>query len=48
MRAPLGFCEDPQRKKVVKSLTIDEGYFSVEKVWGLQSEGIRMAMGGGL
>lgn len=38
-------CEDPLQKKVGESLTTDEGYFSVEEVCALQSEGIRTVMG---
>ena len=38
-------CEDPMQEKVGRSLTIDEGYFSVEEVCGLQGEGIRTVMG---
>ena len=38
-------CDDPLQKKVGQSLTTDEGYFSVEEVCALQSEGIRTVMG---
>ena len=38
-------CDDPKQEKVGKSLTTDEGYFSVEEVCALQSEGIRTVMG---
>lgn len=38
-------CEDPLQKKVGESLTTYEGYFSVEKVCVLQTEGIRTVMG---
>jgi len=38
-------CDDPFQKKVGQSLTTDEGYFSVEEVFVLQDEGIRMVMG---
>lgn len=38
-------CDDPMQEKVGKSLTTDEGYFSVEEVCALQSEGIRTVMG---
>jgi transposase len=38
-------CEDPQQKKVLQSLTADEGYFCVEEVCGLQGEKIRTVIG---
>ena len=38
-------CEDPKQEKVGKSLTTDEGYFSVEEVCALQGERIRTVMG---
>lgn len=38
-------CEDPEHRKTGQSLTSDEGYFSVESVCLLQSEGIRTVMG---
>ncbi len=38
-------CEDPMQEKVGTSLTTDDGYFSVEEVCALQSEGIRTVMG---
>lgn len=38
-------CEDPMQKKVGRSLTADEGYFSAEEVCALQGEGIRTVMG---
>lgn len=38
-------CQDPKQKKVGRSLTTDEGYFSVEEVCALQGEGIRTVMG---
>jgi transposase len=38
-------CEDPMQEKVGRSLTADEGYFSVEEVCALQGEGIRTVMG---
>lgn len=38
-------CEDPMQEKVGRSLTADEGYFSVEEVRALQGEGIRTVMG---
>ena len=38
-------CEDPGHRKTGQSLTSDEGYFSVESVCLLQSEGIRTVMG---
>ena len=38
-------CEDPQQNKVLRSLTADEGYFSVEEICGLQAERIRAVIG---
>ena len=38
-------CEDPGQEKVGRSLTTDEGYYSVEEVCALQGEGIRTVMG---
>lgn len=38
-------CEDPEQQRVGRSLTTDEGYFSVEEVCCLQGEGIRTVMG---
>ncbi len=38
-------CDDPQQEKVGQSLTIDEGYFSLDEVCALQSEGLRTIMG---
>lgn len=38
-------CDDPEQKKVLTSLTADEGYFSVEEVCGLQGERVRVIIG---
>lgn len=38
-------CEDPQQKKVLSTLTADEGYFSVEEICGLQGERVRVIIG---
>ena len=38
-------CNDPLQKKVLRSLTADEGYFSVEEICALQQEGIRTIVG---
>ena len=38
-------CDDPMQEKVGRSLTTDEGYFSVEEVCALQGEGMRTVMG---
>lgn len=40
-----GVCDDPKQEKVLRSLTADEGYFSVEQTCGLQGEGIRVIIG---
>lgn len=38
-------CEDPEQEKVGRSLTTDEGYFSIEAVCALQGERVRTVMG---
>ena len=38
-------CDDPRQEKVLRSLTADEGYFSVEETCGLQGENIRTIIG---
>ena len=38
-------CGDPKQTQVLRSLTADEGYFSVEEICGLQGEGIRTIIG---
>lgn len=38
-------CADPSQKKVLKTLTADEGYFSPEQICGLQADGIRTIIG---
>ena len=38
-------CEDPRQEKTLRSLTADEGYFSVEEECGLQGERIRTIIG---
>jgi transposase len=38
-------CGDPQQEKVLRSLTADEGYFSIEEICGLQGESIRTVIG---
>jgi transposase len=38
-------CDYPRQEKVARSLTTDEGYFSLEEVCALQCEGIRTIMG---
>lgn len=38
-------CGDPKQEKVLRSLTADEGYFSVEETCGLQGENIRIIIG---
>lgn len=38
-------CQDPEQEKVGRSLTTDEGYFSVEAVCALQGERVRTVMG---
>ena len=38
-------CGDPKQTRVLRSLTADEGYFSMEEICGLQSEGIRTIIG---
>ena len=38
-------CDDPKQEKVLRSLTADEGYVSVEEACGLQGENIRTIIG---
>jgi transposase len=38
-------CGDPKQERVLRSLTADEGYFSVEETCGLQGENIRTIIG---
>ncbi|MDQ8192348.1 transposase [Roseibacillus persicicus] len=38
-------CDDPFQKKVLASLTADEGYFAVEEVCTLQQERVRVIIG---
>jgi len=38
-------CDDPKQQKVLRSITADEGYFSVEEACGLQGEAIRTVIG---
>lgn len=38
-------CNDAEQKRVLQSLTADEGYFSVEEICGLQGERVRTIIG---
>ncbi len=38
-------CDDPKQEQVLRSITADEGYFSVEEICGMQGENIRTVIG---